>query len=151
MAALTTATVLAGVTAASAVAGTAISYVGQQKAASAQRKQERIRKRQADLEAARRRRQIIREAALNRAQTIAAVGAQGIGFGGSSLPGALSGQSNAAASNTLGVNQTQELGGQMFAANAQEAGGRGLQNIGGGISSLGGAAVSAFDTYRRFS
>jgi len=130
--------------------GTGVSAYGQMKAADAQRKQERIRRRQMELEAARRKRQILREAALQKAQSTAAGYAQGAG-GSSALAGAVGGISQQAGSGVLAVNQGQQLGQQMFAANMAESRANMVGNIGGGISSLGSLGMQAgssptFDT-----
>ena len=124
------------ITAAAAVIGTGVSFYGQMKQQEAQRKQERIRRRQMELEAARRRRQIIREAALKRAESAATGYAQGAGTS-SAMAGAIGGISQQAGSNILATNQGQALGQQMFAANAQEASGGMISNIGQGLGSLG--------------
>jgi hypothetical protein len=134
----------------SAVASAGIQFYGQQKAASAQRRQERIRRRQMDLESARRRKAFLREQAINRAQSLAQVSAQGIGFGGSTAAGATAGISNAAANNVLATNQGQSLGGQMFDAQASEARGRSIAGVGAGIGSLGGALISGYETGQKY-
>ena len=95
-----------------------------------------------ELEAARRKRQIIREATLQRAQSTAIGYAQGAG-GSSALAGAVGGISQQAGSSVLGVNQGQQLGQQMFAANMAEANANMIGNIGGGISSLGSLGMQA--------
>ena len=122
--------------------GTGVSAYGQMQAADAQRNQERIRRRQMELEAANKRRQIMREAALQRAQSTAAGYAQGAG-GSSALAGAVGGISQQAGSGVLAVNQGQQLGQQMFAANMAESRANMVGNIGGGISSLGSLAMDA--------
>jgi len=122
--------------------GTGVSAYGQMQAADERRKEERIRRRQMEREAANRRRQIIRQAAQQRAQSIAIGYAQGAG-GSSALAGAVGGISQQAGSGVLAVNQGQQLGQQMFAANMAESRANMVGNIGGGISSLGSLAMDA--------
>lgn len=122
--------------------GAGVQFYGQQKAAAAQRKENRLRRRQADLEAARKRRAVLREAAIARAQTTATVGGQGIGLGGSSLAGAQAGQSNVAAGNTLGINQGVEIGQGITQAQNQQSSANSIVSFGQGVGSLGGAVGS---------
>jgi|DEB0MinimDraft_3_1074331.scaffolds.fasta_scaffold01407_2 hypothetical protein len=128
-----------------AIVGTGLQFLGQQKAAAAQRKQNRIAKRQADLEAARRRRAILREYALNRAKSVAQFGAAGAGFGSSGLFGATASQSGAAGGSLVAVNQAQQLGGQQLKAQNAESRGNQLAGIGQSISNLTEYGVNTYD------
>lgn len=124
--------------------GTGLQFLGQQKAAAAQRKQNRIRQQQSNLEAARRRRAIIREMMLKRAESTAAFGASGAGFGSSGLAGATAGQSAAAGSSLVAVNQAQNLGQQQLSAQNAESRGNTLASLGQGISNLTSYGVDVF-------
>jgi len=152
--ALATSTIIAAIGVAAGVAGSAVSYVGQREAASAQKKvlaaqnvAEATRKQQMDLDATRKKREIIRQAQVARAAAVSTANAQGAGDTSAleGAQGAIVGQSGV---NLTGVAQNQELGGRIFDANAavgvgrmQEASAGALSAAGGGISSLGGALV----------
>lgn len=146
--------IIAAVGVAAGIAGTATSYVSQREAASAQKKviaaqnvAEATRKQQMDLDATRKKREIIRQAQVARAAAISTANAQGAGDTSAleGAQGAISGQSGV---NLTGVAQNQELGSRIFDANAavgagraQEAAAGSLGAAGSGISSLGGALV----------
>lgn len=131
---------IAAIGAITSAVGTGVSAYGQMQQAKELRKQERIRRRQMDLEAARRRQRIIREAAAQRAQSTVIGYAQGAG-GSSSLAGAQGAIMQQAGSNVLATQQGAELGRQMFAANMAEANAAMIGNIGQGIGSLGSLAM----------
>lgn len=90
-----------------------------------------------DLDAARRRRQIIREAQLARATALSNATNQGAASG-SGLQGGLAqitGQEN---ESILGVNQNQELGTDIFKANADARSGQTISNVGQAFQTVGG-------------
>lgn len=90
---------------------------------------ERARERQAQLEASRRRREIVRNLIRNRALSTARVTAQGAGLDSSGFAGATAQGFNTAGNQTVAVNQNAELSSEVFSANEQfaQAGGRANQ------------------------
>jgi hypothetical protein len=83
-----------------------------------------------------------------RAQATSAAVAQGASEG-SGLQGGLSQVTGQAASNIQGINQGQDLGNQMFAANSMISTGQTYQSIGGGISGLGQSITNNYDMLSR--
>lgn len=150
MAALTS--IIAAIGIAAGVAGTAVSYMGmkdqadaQKKMQEEQKKQEALRQQQMNLEAMRKKREIVRQAQLARATSLATATAQG-GAESSGFMGALATVSGAAGRSSLATSQNQELGNEMFASNARMAGlmgeyqqGGTMASMGNGLGSLGGA------------
>ncbi len=150
MAALTT--IIGAIGVAAGVAGTAISFMGmsaqadaQSKMQQEQKKQEALRQQQMNLEAMRKKREIIRQSQLARATSLSTATNQG-GAESSGFAGALGTIAGAAGRGTLATGQNQELGNEMFASNARMAGFMGdaqaggtMSSFGGGISSLGGS------------
>lgn len=133
---------------AATLAGTAMQFKGQSDAAEGERRAERIRQAQMNVEAQRQRRQIVRQAVIARAEAQSNATAQGAAQG-SGLAGGLGqiqGQSGTAAAD---VNQNQQLGTQMFGANRAIARGQTTASFGSGISSLGGALVKNQDAIGR--
>ena len=124
--------------------GTGLQFLGQQKAAAAQRKQNRIRQQQANLEAARRRRAIVREMLMKRAESMAAFGASGAGFGSSGIAGAIAGQTQAAGGSQVAVNQAQDLGIAQKSAQDAETRGNTLASLGQGVSNITSYGVDVF-------
>lgn len=125
-----------------AVVGAGVSMYGQFKQAAAERKANRLRRKQADLEAMRKKRQMLREYAMNRAKTLATAGGQGIGFGGSTAAGAQAGQSNQLASNIGGAAQGRAIGVGLDKTANDITTASLITGIGGGISSLGPAVTN---------
>jgi hypothetical protein len=147
-----------GISAAGTVAGVAAANEqnkAQKEALAADQRAEDARRRAMDLDASRKRREIIRQAQLARATALTNATAQGA-EAGSGLQGgfgAISGQSGV---NTLGVTQNQELGGRIFDANAQKnaahrnaASAGSMESLAMGISSLGGALTKNAGTIAR--
>jgi hypothetical protein len=145
--------------------GAVVSYSGAQanaaatKAASdasvnAQKETEVLRQKQMNLDATRRKREIIRASVAARSAALAQTTASGAaGVGGSSLAGAYGSIAGRTGVNTLGVSQNQEIGNSMFdvhqrqltayqAAAASAADAQGLMALGSGLSSIGGAVLS---------
>lgn len=137
--------------------GTAISYnsakqqaAANQQAIAAQQRVEQQRQLQMNLDASRRKREIIRQSVAARSQTLAVTTAQGAaGAGGSSLAGAYGSIAGRTGVNWLGVDQNQQIGNSIFAAHQDQfnaysraaAAGSGIA-LGQGLSSLGGAIVN---------
>jgi hypothetical protein len=136
MAAVTTviAAVGLGVSAASAVGG----MVSAKRQAEAGEDAEKARQRAANLDAQRRKRAVIREAAMQRSVALSNATVQGAeaGSGLQGAYGSVAGQSN---NNISGITQQQELGNQVFAANARAQRASSQSATWDGIGSLGGA------------
>lgn len=147
-------TILAGIGVAAAVAGTGMQFMAQQRQAqankqmiAAQRDAERQRQLAMNLDAQRRRREVIRQAQVAQSNAQAVATNQGAGQS-TGLPGALGAISGQTGVNALGISQNQEIGNNIFAANARQSLAQEDSNsaasfgaLGGGISSLGGAMV----------
>lgn len=152
---------LAGGLAASA-AGTAIQFQGQQKAHAAselgidaQQQAEAARNQAMELDATRKRREMVRQAVVARSQSLAQATGQGAQFS-SSLAGAQAGITGQTNYNMLGVNQNEEIGQDIFKANQnllsarrQESSAQSQIALGSGISSLGGTIASGVSSINR--
>lgn len=125
--------------------GTFVQMDAAQKQSQASIKAEELRKKQMDLENARQRRGVIRQALRARSAGLL-VGADQGASGGSGVAGALGGISSQATGNLQGLNQSYELGQGMFAANSDMANAGALASFGGGLSSFGGALISNSQT-----
>lgn len=162
MAALTT--ILIGAAVAATVAGTAIAYQGQRAQAKAQKQalaiqmqQEETRRQAMNLDANRKKREVLRQQQLLRAQALATATNQGAGGAGSSgIEGAIGQIQGQSGVNQLGINQQQELGNTMFdqnqqitAAGIRAANAGGMVALGTGLSSLGGAVIRNAGTIGR--
>lgn len=120
--------------------GTAVQVVGQNKAAKAQQKAETLRENQMNLEAARTRRQQVREMLAARGAALTAGANQGTGEG-SGIAGGLAQVQQTAGAATVATNQNQNIGAGIFSANRAYASAQTMSSFGSGISSLGGALV----------
>ena len=122
----------------------------QQAAIAAQQEAEKLRKEQMDLDATRRRREVLRSSIAARSASLAVTTAQGAAYeGGSSLPGAYGSISGRAGVNAAGINQNQELGTGIFdahqdqlAAYGRAANAQSKQAMWQGLGSLGGAIIN---------
>lgn len=137
-----TSLIIAGIGLAASAAGAAVSYIGSQQVASAQQKQEQLRQQQMNLDVQRQRREILRKALI--ARSIASNNAAGGGAqqGDSSVIG---GENTATGHMAVGagdLGQNQEIGTNMFAANAAEAAGRGTEGLGSAFGSWGSGLVN---------
>ncbi len=160
MAAISTLIAVAGL--AVAGAGAVMSYSSakqqasaNQQAIAAQQETERQRQLQMNLDAARRKREVLRQSAAARSQALAVTTAQGAaGAGGSSLAGAYGSIAGRTGVNWLGVDQNQQIGNAIFASHQAQLGaysraaaaGSGMA-LGAGLSSLGGALVNNAGTF----
>jgi hypothetical protein len=140
--------IAATLSAVAGIAGTAVSAIGAYTQYQGAKKAEAIRQKQMDLQAQRDRRASIRQALIARATASSNATAQGAGEG-SGLAGGLAGISAQNASNQQGINQSQELGTQMFAANRQISSGQTMQSFGGAIQNFGDWFSSNFEQNRR--
>lgn len=130
------------------IAGTAMQYAGSQKAQEGQERAEKLREAQMTIESTRQKRQIIRQALVARSDALTAATSQGAAQG-SGLQGGLAQIGGQANTNLTGVNQSQQLGQEMFAANRTISRGQTMQSTGSGLSSLGGALVKNQETIGR--
>ena len=129
---------VAGLAGAFSLIGTLASVAGSFIQYSASQKAEKARKRQAELEAMRQRREQVRQAQVASAKATASAETQGA-LQSSALAGGIAQVQNQAARNINAITQDQQLGDKIFKANQQYAFGGLLGSLGGGISSLGGA------------
>lgn len=137
---------LAGIFSAIGAIGGIIGSVLQYKASV---KAEKARQRQMELEAARQKREILRQSQVARAQAISAAYNQGA-EGASALQGGIYSVVASAGRNTVAVEQDKELSNRIFSANRQAALGGLIAGLGSGLSSLGGAISSNSGTITRF-
>jgi len=143
-----TATVLSAIGVAATVAGTIGSIYFQSQQASAQRRAERLREQQMNLDAARRRREMIRQGEMQRAQALSQATQQGAAEG-SVLEGTYGTISGNTGRNVQGVNQAQEIGAGIFAANRDASSAGSMANGFSGLSSLGGIMVKQAEPISR--
>ena len=141
-------TIIAGIGLAVGVAGTAAQVVGSSQQAAAAKRAENLRERQMNLEAARQRRQVIRNSLRARSMALTSATAQGA-QSGSGLQGGFGQIGQQTGENIQGVNQGTEIGAGIFAANRDSAGVSSLVSFGQGLGSLGGALVNNADTLGR--
>lgn len=81
----------------------------------AQKESEALRKQQMDLDATRRRREVLRQSVAARSASLAVTTAQGAAYeGGSAVPGAYGSIAGRTGVNTVGINQNQEIGSSLF-------------------------------------
>lgn len=115
-----------------------------EKMVKAQQRAERLRERQMNLQAMRERREVIRNSILARATALTTTTAQGASAPGSSALGGAYGQIGGdRGRQTLAINQNQEIGQGIFAANRQYHSGTRMMGTGQAISGVG-QAVSGF-------
>src|SRR5688572_26066886 len=136
MAAVTTiiAAVGLGISAASAVGGMAAA----RDQADAQKDAEKARKNAANLDANRRKRAVVREMQMQRSVALSNATVKGAGES-SGLQGAYGSVSGQGLNNITGINQQQELGNQVFSANARATDAASRGATWDGIGTLGGA------------
>ncbi len=162
MAALTTMLLSAGLALSAVGTGTAI--YGQHQAAKAQgealqeqQKAETLRQQMANVDADRRRREVVRQSIAARSQALASANADGgTGQGSSLLPGAYGGISGQSTTNMNTINENQQAGDAMFGINrnmlgdyraAASAGAVGA--MGSSLTSLGGAILNNIGSISR--
>lgn len=102
------------------IAGGIFSFMGQQRQAAAMAKAEKARENQMNLDAMRKKRAALRESLVARQMALNNATNQGAAAG-SGLPGGYGQIQGIAGQNIQGVNQDQQLGQQIFAANRQYA------------------------------
>lgn len=147
-----------------AVAGTGayLQNKGQKAAAEAnsralleQQEIEKQRQKQVELDAARRKREIVRQQVAARAYALSATTNAGASYG-SALPGAYGGVGGRTGVNELGINQALEIGGNIAESNQSiltnyraAAAGNATAQFGQGLFSLGGAILSNQGAFSR--
>lgn len=146
---LATSTIIAAVGLAIGAAGAVTNYIGAQQAASAQQKQEKLRKQQMNLDVMRRRRELIRQMLIQRALGISNATNQGAVASDSAVQGGIAQATQTANVGSMDLNQNAQLGTQMFQANAQEASGRGIAAMGTAMGSWGSGLVQNSTTISR--
>lgn len=130
------------------ILGTGAQVAGSMQATRASKRAEDLRERQMNLDAARQRRQIIRESIMARSTSVSNATSQGA-QDSSGLSGAIAQVSGDRARGIQYTGQSQSIGAGIFQANRQIAGGQGLSSIGSGISSLGSMFMSNAPTLSR--
>lgn len=127
--------------------GGIVGAYGQFTQAKASEKAEKLRKRQMNLEAMRKKRELIREGVMARAQALSGATAAGAAEG-SGLAGGIAQVTGQVNRNVLATTQDQQTGNRMFKANQQYAQGGMINAVGSGISSIGQALPGAQDAMK---
>jgi len=130
------------------ILGTVVGMVGQFKQAKAAKKAEALRQRQMNLEATRKKRELVREGIVARANATNAATAQGAGES-SGLAGGIAQVTGQQNRNVLATNQDQQIGNGIFKANSQYADAGMLVSLGSGIQSLGSSIGSNWGGMKR--
>lgn len=124
-------------TAAVSIIGGIFSFMGQQQQARAMAKAEKARETQMNLDAMRKKRAALRESLVARQMALANATNQGAAAG-SGLPGGFGQIQGIAGQNIQGINQDQQLGQQIFAANRQYASAGTMIGFGSMLSDMSG-------------
>jgi len=134
----------AAITLGSTLVGGFMQMKGEKKQIEAQKKAEKLRERQMNLQAMRERREVIRQATLARSTALATATSQGAAAPGSSGLGGAYGQiAGEANRQKVSINQNEQIGSGIFAANRQYF--QGSQQIGTGKAVAGtGQAIGSF-------
>lgn len=147
MAAVTT--VIAAIGLGVAAVGAGVQAYGTMQQSEASQKAEKLRNRQMNLDAQRKRREAIRQMILNQAQAKSNAAVQGVAQGDSAVQGAIGQQANSAAQNTTAINQSQQIGQGIFNANKDYAGGQVTSAWGQNITSVGASMMGNSETISR--
>lgn len=139
---------VAGISVALSLVGALTGVVGSFLQYSAAKKAEKLRMKQAQLEAARGKREQIRKTQAAQASATASAYNQGAGAS-SALAGGLAQIQNTGARNTVAIQEDLSIGNNIYKANQQANFGSFLGSLGGGVSSLGGAVSSQAGTITR--
>lgn len=134
-------TIIAGIGLAMSAASAGVSYVGSQQVASAQRKQEDLRKQQMMLDAERARRAQMRKMMLAQATGVNNAAGQGVTGSDSAVQGGLAEATNSGVAGLNSIDQNTSIGNQMYKANGQEAAGKGVIGFGNAMGSWGSGLV----------
>jgi hypothetical protein len=130
-------TIIAGVGLGIAAAGAGVQAYGTFQAAAASRRAEDLRKKQMNLDAGRKRREVIRQMQIAQAGARSNAATQGASQGDSAVQGALSQQANTAGQNLSNIHQSQQIGSNIFSANADYAQGQATASWGSAFQSVG--------------
>lgn len=130
------------------VAGLGLSLYGQSQQTAAMKRAEDARNKQMNLDAQRRRRDVIRNAVYAQAQARNTAASQGALYG-SAYPGGQGQISGRAGNQTVESSQNQEIGSDIFAANKDYYNASVYTDIGAGLGSLGGMLVNNAGTIKR--
>lgn len=139
---------MAAVGAIAAIAGSVFGFMGQKKQAKAAENAEKARKAQMKIEAARRRRELIRQQNVLRGQALNTASTQGAQFS-SALAGAQAQITGAAARESNAVSSNEATGLRLFDYNKEYARGSDLISLGQGIASIGGSLADAMPSLSR--
>jgi hypothetical protein len=127
----------AAISAVGSLIGIGVGAVGSAKQARAEKKIAKLRRQQLGLDVARRRRDILREEIIKRAEIENAAAARGVSTADSSVKGGLANTFGNARENILYLKQDKDITMRIFRKSASAAAGGVLANIGSGIQSLG--------------
>lgn len=130
------------------VVGTAVGVYGTIKQGQAMKKAEQLRKKQMDLDATRRRREIVRQATIARSTALANATASGSAQG-SGLQGGQASITANAGNQIVQTNQAQEIGAGIFSANAQAAQYGTIASVGQGLGNLGNSMFNNYPVYKQ--
>lgn len=128
--------------------GLGLQVYGQSQQARAQKQEEALREQQMNLDAMRQRREVVKNAAMARATALANASSQGAQFG-SGLQGGYGEIAGQAGQQMQAVNQNQEIGAGIFAANRRYYTASVFTDIGSGLYSLGGSMINNAGTYSK--
>ena len=141
-------TALAAISTAATVVGTVGSTVMGLQGAAAAQDAEDARKKQMNLDAMRTRRQAMRESLRDRAIIQARATSQGAGEG-SGVAGGIAQSAGDFGNTFMQTNQNQQIGSQIFSANARQAQASTMGSAFAGLSSLAGSLMKAAPTINR--
>lgn len=131
--------------------GTGVQYAGQKRTTSALKRAERAREKQQGLEASRARRQAVRQSIIQRSLSLVTAANQGAAIGSSGVQGGQAGITATAGRDIQAVNQNEQIGSDIFAANRAYYSASGVTSAGQGLTSLGGALISNIGPIERLS
>lgn len=133
-------TIIAGIGLAIGAGGAFLNFQADKKAAKESKKAEKLREQQMNLDAMRKRREVIRQMIVAKATGASNAAVQGVSGGDSAVVGGQAQAVATAARNTSAINQSQSIGQGIFDANAgiaaaQRTGawGQAFQSVGGGL------------------
>jgi len=128
--------------------GVGVSAYSAVQSADASKDAEEARRKQMDLDAARRRRQAIREAQIARATSVSNAAAQGASEG-SAVQGGVAAISGNAAESIVNTNQNVQMGNAIFDANGRRANAESIGAIGSGVQQFGSMITQNADKIRK--
>lgn len=129
--------------------GTVMQLRGQRKQTEALKEAEAQRQKQMQLEAQRQRRDTIRNMIMVQTLGISKAVNQGAGAGSSAIGGVVGQASGRAGNEVVGLNQNEQIGNNIFAANRKAYDASIISSFGAGLSSLGGTFMSDAGIFSR--